>query len=90
MSNSTPYELRFKVLEMARDLCMDEYNQRSNAFWQLHNKIEDILEKVGMNELTASKLKELSDELKASIPTMPDTDTINGKAKELYEFVSTK
>jgi len=90
MSNSTPYELRFKVLEMARDLCMDEYHQQSNAFWQLHLKMEEILEKVSMNEVTVSKLKELSDELKVAIPEAPDTNAINKRAKELYEFVSTK
>jgi hypothetical protein len=40
---SNPYELRFKVLEMARDLEMNRYDQMNGAFWHLHNELENTI-----------------------------------------------
>ena len=86
---SNPYELRFKVLEMARDLCMDEYHTVANAFWQIHGKIEEHLS-LPIGSDSALVLRDMLDELVSVTPSMPTTDQINAKAKELYEFVETK
>lgn len=89
MSNQTPYELRFKVLEMARDLCMDHYNVQTTSFWNLHNKIEVMLEQpIGSDY--AIVLRDALDELVEATPIIPTPEQINAKARELYEFVSTK
>lgn len=92
MSNSTPYELRFKVLEMARDLCMDQYHQQTNAFWELHKKIECALDQPANAYAAAyaDSLHAMIDQLIDAAPVMPSSEQINAKARELYEFVSTK
>jgi len=90
MSNSTPYELRFKVLEMARDLCMDQYHLQQNAFWQLHQKIEYTLDKLPRPSAHANNLQTMIDQLIDASPVVPSSEQINAKARELYEFVSTK
>ena len=87
---STPYELRFKVLEMARDLCMDDHNQKAYAFWQIHAKIEEVMDGSHMNENKVMMLRDIIDDLVAASPPAPTPDMIIDKAKELYEFVSTK
>jgi len=89
MSTTTPYELRFKVLEMARDLCMDEFNMKSHAFHDLQSRLEEKLDgPIGEN--TALVIRDMIDDLVEATPSMPKTEQINAKAKELYEFVSTK
>lgn len=90
MSNSTPYELRFKVLEMARDLCMDQYQLQQNAFWQLHQKIEYTLDKLPRRDGKVENLHTMIDQLIDASPVVPSSEQINAKARELYEFVSTK
>jgi len=96
--SKTPYELRFDVLSMARDLCMDEYHQKSNAFWQIHQSLEQAICELGNSNTFAEKQKtetitemyNLSAMMVESIPTMPTSDQINRRAKELYEFVESK
>ena len=93
MSNKTPYELRFDVLQMARDLEMQQYEVLMNSFWVLNNEIEEKL-KYLKNDFhqkdVAESLQRTLDKLIASIPTMPTSDQINRRAKELYEFVENK
>jgi len=86
---STPYELRFKVLEMARDLCMDDYHMKSHTFHDLHNRLQATLD-LPLGEDTALVVRDMLDELVEATPVMPKPEQINEKAKELYEFVSTK
>jgi uncharacterized protein YbaR (Trm112 family) len=93
MPNKTPYELRFDVLQMARDLEMQRYEQLNYPFWQLHNQIEDLVAelKEGRTSIQLiTKLIDMAYDLKESIPEMPSTEQINQKAKELYEFVEQK
>jgi hypothetical protein len=90
MPNKTPYELRFDVLSMARDLCMDEYHQKANAFWQLHQSLETQIEMISHHPEAVDKARRLSQELINAVPTMPTSDQINRRAKELYEFVESK
>lgn len=90
MTNKTPYELRFDVLEMARDLCMDEYHQNANAFWQLHGQLETQIEMIASYPEAVDKAKRLSNDLLKIIPTMPTSEQINKRAKELYEFVENR
>lgn len=92
---SNPYELRFKVLEMARELEMTQYYEIQNAFWSLYNILEQTIEKldgkVGPEfDRVYDKATMLSQQLKQSVPAMPSTDDIKRKASELYEFVERK
>jgi len=90
MSNKTPYELRFDVLSMARDLEMQQYDVQMNAFWQLHNQVETAIDLIQNYPEAVDKAKRLSNELINAIPPMPTSDQINNRAKELYEFVENK
>lgn len=92
---SNPYELRFKVLEMARELEMHQYEQLMNSYWSLYSQFENMLVqidgKIGTEFDSAyEKLYDLSCQLKEAIPPMPTPDQINQKASELYEFVERK
>lgn len=89
---SNPYELRFKVLEMARELEMHQYEQLMNSYWSLYNQLENTLSlldgKVGTEfDNSYEKAYDLSCQLKDAIPQMPTSDQIKQKATELYEFV---
>lgn len=87
---STPYELRFKVLEMARDLCMDDYHTKSHTFHDLYTRLSVALDGMIGNEPAALVIRDMLDDLVDATPVMPKPEQINEKAKELYEFVSTK
>jgi len=92
MPNKTPYELRFDVLQMARDLEMENYQQFVYPFWQIHSRLENLLSELEEFK-NPSLIKEITDlviQLKNSIPQMPTTEQINQKARELYEFVEQK
>jgi len=93
MSNKTPYELRFDVLQMARDLEMQQYEQLNYPFWQLHQQVEELVEDLKDGRTSVQLISSLIDlvhDLKKSIPQMPTTEQINQKARELYEFVEQK
>lgn len=90
---SNPYELRFKVLEMARDLEMQRYEQMFHPFWQLHSEIEQLLDRIKNRpdkEIEAADLNAMLDELSFLMPEQPSSDAIKAKATELYEFVERK
>jgi len=93
MSNKTPYELRFDVLQMARDLEMQQYEVLMNTFWATHNELEEKIEYL-KNDFhqkdVAETLQRVANQLIAAIPPMPTSDQINRRAKELYEFVENK
>jgi len=94
MPNKTPYELRFDVLQMARDLEMQQYEVLMNSFWALFNQFEEKIGQIGVYPKEAKEaadaLKIVANDLLAAIPTMPTSDQINRRAKELYEFVESK
>ena len=87
---SNPYELRFKVLEMARDLEMNRYDQVHGAFWHLHTEIEDTIARIRDTGDMVS-IRKLEDQLinvKSFLPKVPQPSEIKSKASELYEFVT--
>ena len=91
--SKTPYELRFDVLQMARDLCMDEYHQNANAFWQLHAQLEQKIERIddtSQLDKAVDSLQAVADKLLAIVPSMPTSDQIMIRARELYQFVENK
>jgi hypothetical protein len=89
---SNPYELRFKVLEMARDLEMNRYDQMNGAFWHLHIELENTIAKIrDTGDISAMrKLEEQLDNVKSFLPKIPQPSDIKSKASELYEFVTEK
>lgn len=97
MSNKTPYELRFDVLQMARDLEMQQYEVLMNSFWATHMELEQAISEIRSEQTfdhnrheVIAKAKEIADKLLKAIPEMPSSDQINRRAKELYEFVENK
>ena len=92
--SKTPYELRFDVLQMARDLEMQQYEVLMNSFWSLFNQFEDKIGQIGVYPReakdAADELQKVADQLLTAIPPMPTSDQINRRAKELYEFVENK
>lgn len=97
MSNKTPYELRFDVLQMARDLEMQQYEVLMNTFWSTHMELERAISEIKSEETfdtnryeVVTKAEKIADKLIDAIPTMPTSDQINRRAKELYEFVENK
>ena len=94
MSNKTPYELRFEVLQMARDLEMQQYETMMSAFWSLSDELAKKISELGTFPDQASwaveELQKISDSLLNAVPPMPTSAQINQRAKELYEFVETK
>ena len=79
---SNPYELRFKVLEMARDLCHMDYYVQENAYNTLISSIEEAIRVAHYD-----KADELLRKIKELKPASPSSDLIKEKASELYEFV---
>ena len=94
MSNKTPYELRFEVLQMARDLEMQQYETMMSAFWSLSDELAKKISEVGTfpdrTSWAVEELRKISDGLLKAVPPMPTSAQINQRAKELYEFVETK
>lgn len=88
--STTPFELRFKVLEMARDLCIDEFQIQYNTFHELKNKIEELLDEKALTAQKTIVLSDAIDNLIDAKPLMPTPEQISNKAKELYRFVSTQ
>lgn len=89
MTNSTPYELRFKVLEMARDLCMDQYHTQYEAFTSLYSKLDEKLDSP-ISKDAAIVIRDMMDDLIDATPSRITPAQINAEARDLYEFVSTK
>lgn len=95
---SNPYELRFKVLEMARDAEMLHYDVKMNAFWSLYTEISETLKSLPQSgkenshaQLSAfGRLTQLADKIEKAFPEMPTSEAIKTKASELYEFVEQK
>jgi len=73
--SKSPYELRFDVLQMARELVEMRYNDRNNMAWSFVN---DCQEKG--KPLTREQIDKI-------VPPEISSQEIIEKAKELYEFV---
>lgn len=81
--SKTPYELRFQILEMARDLCMQPYYEQQNSWSDLHFAAAESVRDGRISD-TATILERID----LRKPVMPSTADIQQKAKELAEFVN--
>ena len=82
---STPYELRFKVLEMARELCYSDFYLQENLYTQLTAAIDETIRG---GEFHGAKI--LLEQLEKEKPVPPSPEQIKAKAIELYEFIVMK
>ena len=71
---SNPYELRFRLLEMAQGYLQDEYSKKENVANDAWNFAQE------QGEATTGLRKELQ-------PESYSIEDIKKKATELYEFV---
>lgn len=83
---SNPYELRFKILEMARELCHLDYSVQENSYFTLLNSLDEQI-RAGLNTGNPERFIAKLEEIK---PVSPSPDVIKQKAAELYEFVERK
>ena len=74
---STPYELRFRLLEMAQSYLQDEYCRKENVALDAWNFAQD------QGNASTGLRKELQ-------PESYSIEDIKKKATELYEFVENK
>ena len=74
---SNPYELRFRLLEMAQGYLQDEYSRKENVAMDAWNFAQE------QGDATTRLRKDLQ-------PESYTIEDINKKATELYEFVENK
>jgi len=74
MSTKNPYELRFDVLAMAKELADRAYDQQQQVFWTM----------VGQAQEQAEDLDKVVEKY---TPKMYQPKEIMEKAEELYNFV---
>ena len=77
MSNKSPFELRFDVLKMAKEMMDQQYDIAQQQFW---TQLEQYKE--------ASK--DVNEVFEKYTPTMYQPSEIMSKAEELYKFVTKK
>jgi hypothetical protein len=77
MSTKTPFELRFDVLKMAKEMMDQQYDIAQQQFW---TQLEQYKE--------ASK--DVNEVFEKYTPTMYQPSEIMAKAEELYKFVVKK
>ena len=75
--SSNPYELRFRLLEMAQGYLQDEQERKQNFVWQAWDHARE------QGEATPKLWEDLQ-------PESYTIDDIKMKATELYEFVEKK
>ena len=77
MSNKSPFELRFDVLKMAKDLMDQQYEIANQQYWTMVNQAEK----------NSQDVKEVFEKY---TPKMYQPQEIMSKAEELYKFVTKK
>ena len=77
MSNKSPFELRFDVLKMAKDLMDQQYEIANQQYWTM----------VSQAEKNSQDVKEVFEKY---TPKMYQPQEIMSKAEELYKFVTKK
>ena len=75
MSNKNPFELRFDVLSMAKDLCDRQYDMAQQQYWTM---IENAKE----------HNKDLVETIEKYTPKMYTPTEIMKQAEDLYKFVT--
>ena len=77
MSNKNPYEIRFDVLAMAKELADRQYDMAMNQYWT-------------MVENAKEQSKDITEVMEKYSPKMYQPQEIMEKAEELYKFVTKK
>lgn len=77
MSNKNPFELRFDVMSMAKDMLDQAYSQQMDVMYQ-------------QLEIAKEQSKDLQEVFEKYTPKMYQPQEILEKAEELYKFVSKK
>jgi hypothetical protein len=77
MSTKNPFEIRFDVLAMAKELCDKAYEQQQSVFWEMVNDAR-------------AKQADTQEIVDKYIPKMYQPSEIFEKAEELYKFVTKK
>jgi Lon protease-like protein len=77
MSQKNPFELRFDVLAMAKELMDKQYEQAQNQFWAVLDQAKD-------------QQKDVTEIFEKYTPKMYQPTEIMEKAEELYKFVTKK
>jgi len=77
MSNKNPFEIRFDVLAMAKELMDKQYEQSQNQFWAALDQAKD-------------QQKDVTEIFEKYTPKMYQPHEIMEKAEELYQFVTKK
>lgn len=77
MSQKNPFELRFDVLAMAKELADRQYDMAQQQYWT-------------MIEQAKEQSKDVTDVMEKYTPKMYQPAEIMEKAEELYQFVTKK
>lgn len=77
MSNKSPFELRFDVLKMAKELMDQQYEIAQQQYWT-------------MVENAKEQSKDVQEVFEKYTPKMYQPSEIMSKAEELYTFVTKK
>jgi hypothetical protein len=77
MSNKSPFELRFDVLKMAKELMDQQYDIAQQQYWT-------------MVENAREQSKDVQEVFEKYTPKMYQPSEIMSKAEELYTFVTKK
>lgn len=77
MSNKNPYELRFDVLKMAKEMMDQQYDIAQQQFWTQLEQYKDAS-------------KDVNEVFEKYTPKMYQPSEIMEKAEELYSFVTKK
>ena len=75
MSNKNPFELRFDVLRMAKEMMDQQYNVAQQQFYQMVDQARE-------------QNKDIQDIFEKYTPKMYQPKEIMDKADELYKFIT--
>ena len=77
MSQKNPFEIRFDVLSMAKDLCDRQYDMAQQQFWTMIDNAKE-------------QSQDLTQTMEKYTPKMYTPSEIMNQAEELYKFVTKK
>lgn len=77
MSQKNPFEIRFDVLSMAKDLCDRQYDMAQQQFWTMIDNAKE-------------QSKDVTEAMEKYTPKMYTPAEIMNQAEELYKFVTKK
>jgi hypothetical protein len=77
MSNKNPFEIRFDVLAMAKELMDRQYDMAQQQYWTMIDNAKE-------------QSKDMTEVMEKYTPKMYQPQEIMEKAEELYKFVTKK